>query len=171
MTRAAEPSITVRALTGASHDLALGSLLVREYVEATAREMAEPGDEPDLDLILPYIPDYHDFAGRYAQGGAGFLVAEVAGEVAGGVGITPYDSTACEMNRLWVRAEHQGAGAGRALAVASLEHARSLGYRRMILDALTSRTRAIALYRSIGFTDTDPVHEYAFDVVALAIDL
>jgi len=63
----------VRALSSSESDLEIGRRLVREYVEATALEMAEVGEEPDLDLILPYIPDYHDFAGRYAQSGAAFL--------------------------------------------------------------------------------------------------
>ena len=161
----------VRALSSAESDLEIGRCLVREYVEATAAEMAGVGEEPDLDLILPYIPDYHDFAAKYAARGAVFLVAESVEAVAGGVGISPYEDKTCEMNRLWVRPEQQGRGAGRALAVDSLVHARALGYRRMVLDVLPSRNRPIALYRSLGFTDTAPVHEYSFEMVSLTLDL
>ncbi len=171
MTGPTAPTFAVRALTSSESDLEVGRRLVREYVEATALEMAGIGYEPDLDLIIPYIPDYHDFAAKYAARGAVFLVAEGAGAVAGGVGIYPCEEKTCEMNRLWVRPEQQGHGAGRALAAESLVHARALGYRRMVLDVLPSRTRPIALYRSLGFTDSDPVHEYSSEMVSLTLDL
>ena len=47
---------------------------------------------------------------------------------------------------------HQGKGAGRALCEYALEWARSEGYRAMQFNAVAeSNTRAIALYRSLGF--------------------
>lgn len=153
----------LRAGAVSESDLELGQTLVREYVEATAQEMAAPGVEPDLELILPYVPDYHDLAGRYLDGGA-FLVAEVDDAVAGCVGITRIDERVCEMNRLWVRPPFRRAGLGRTLATASLDEARRLGFARMILDVLSTRPGAVALYRSLGFTDAPPGHEYAFDV-------
>jgi hypothetical protein len=33
------------------------------------------------------------------------------------------------------------------------------------------RIRAIALYRSFGFRDAEPIHEYPFDMLAFARDL
>lgn len=161
---------TVRVLTAEPEDLALGARLVREYAEATVEETAAHGDDTGLDNILPYIPDYHDFPGVYLAGGAAFLVAE-AGEVAGCVGVRPLDDGACEMNRLWVRPGHRGRGLGRVLAAASLDEARRLGHRRMVLDVLPFRRHAIDIYRSLGFEDCDPIHEYTFDIVPLARDL
>ncbi len=166
-----EAAFTLRVLTASASDLDVGKWLVREYVEHTAREMAEPGSEPDLAEILPYIPDYHDFASRYHAPGALFLVAERDGAVGGGVGVSRYDDRSCEMNRLWVRPGHRGLGLGRALAAGSLSHARSRGYERMVLDVLKSRTVPIALYRSLGFVDAEPIHEYTFEVVPLALGL
>lgn len=171
MTAAPEASYALRLLTGTAADIELGQALVREYVEATAQEMAGPGEGADLDRILPYIPDYHDFAAKYGVPGAFFLVAEWERIAGGGVGVARYDAATCEMNRLWVRPPHRGLGAGRALAVESIERARSLGYRRMLLDVLTSRTGPTALYRSLGFVDCEPIHEYAFPTLALALDL
>jgi len=166
-----EPSFAVRALTGSESDLGIGRRLVREYVEATAMEMAAPGEEPDLASMLPHTPDYHEFAAKFAVRGATFLIAECEGGVAGGVGVSCYGETTCEMNRLWVRPEMRRRGIGWALVAESLARAAALGYRKMVLDVLPWRTGPIALYRSLGFTETDPVHEYDFHMVSLAVDL
>lgn len=161
----------IRRLTADAPDVALGTALVREYVEATAAEMAGPGGQPDIDTILPYVPDYHDVAPRYLVEGAAFLVAELDGEALGGVGVTRVDAATCEMNRLWVRPGRRRGGLGRALAEASLHEARALGYRRMLLDVLPSRTGAMALYRALGFREVDAIHDYTFSMVAFARDL
>ncbi|MCZ7535952.1 MAG: GNAT family N-acetyltransferase [Acidimicrobiia bacterium] len=171
MRKVSAVEFNLRVLTASTGDREVGQQLVREYVEHTAREMTEPGGAPDLEAILPYIPDYHDFAAKYHAPGALFLVAERDGVACGGVGVARYEGTTCEMNRLWVRPEHQGHGAGRALVAESLSHARTRGYERMVLDVLTSRTGPIALYRSLGFADCESIHEYTFEVVPLALDL
>jgi ribosomal protein S18 acetylase RimI-like enzyme len=110
----------------------------------------------DLDVVVPLVPDLQDFAGRYLRGGA-YLVAEVDHAVAGAVGITPGRDGGCEMNRLWIRQAFRRAGLARRLCEASLETARNLGFVRMALDVVPERTAAIALYRSLGFTETAPL--------------
>jgi putative acetyltransferase len=163
--------IELRLLADTHDDVRLGRELVREYVVATAQEQAGPGVEPDVAGLLPYIPDWDDFAGRFLRSGGAFLVATVDRETAGCVGITPLAAGVCEMNRLWVRAPYRKSGLGRRLATASMHHASRLGFTRMILDVLPSRTGAIALYQSLGFTEAPPQHSYAFPMVFLARDL
>jgi ribosomal protein S18 acetylase RimI-like enzyme len=172
----------IRRLRDEPADVALGTELVHEYVVATALETGH-----DVDLILPLIRELHDFAGHYLRGGA-FLVAESPatradepspqGEsegamfrVEGAVGVTPGTNGTCEMNRLWTRPGHRRAGLGRALCEASMNAARDLGFRRMILDVVPERTAAIRLYRSLGFVDAPPAHEYPFPMVPLGRDL
>jgi ribosomal protein S18 acetylase RimI-like enzyme len=161
----------VRSLADVAADVALGQALVREYVVATAEEQAGPGKEADLELILPYIPDWDDFAGRFLRTGGAFLVGTVDGAVAGCVGITPLGDGACEMNRLWVRPPFRAGGLGRGLALASMDAARDLGFTRILLDVLPTRGRAIALYHALGFEEVPPTHEYAFPMVFLGRDL
>jgi ribosomal protein S18 acetylase RimI-like enzyme len=161
----------LRALVDVPVDVELGQELVREYVVATAEEQAGAGNDPDLGLILPYIPDWHDFAGRFLRSGGAFLVGTVDGAVAGCVGVTPLRDGQCEMNRLWVRPPFRAAGLGRVLALASMDAARDLGFARMLLDVLPTRTGAIALYRSLGFEEVPPTHEYAFDMAFFGRDL
>jgi ribosomal protein S18 acetylase RimI-like enzyme len=155
----------IRELCDVPDDVALGTELVREYMLATAEEI-----DQDVATILPFIPDVHDFGGRYFRGGT-FFVAEVDGLVAGCVGVTPLDSSACEMNRLWVRPPFRQRGLARQLSIASITAARRLGFARMILDVLISRPGAIALYESLGFIETDPTHDYPFPMKFLERDL
>jgi ribosomal protein S18 acetylase RimI-like enzyme len=155
----------IRALANTPEDVALGSELVREYVVATAEETGM-----NLDDVVPLVPDLHDFAGRYLDGGA-YLVAQVDRSVAGSVGITPGSDKLCEMNRLWVRPPYRRAGVARQLCEASLHTARTLGFRRMALDVVPQRTAAIALYRALGFAETPPLHDYPFRMVFLGRDL
>jgi putative acetyltransferase len=156
----------MRRLRDTPADIALGTELVREYVVATAEETGH-----DVELILPLIPELHDFPARYLTSGGAFLVAEEREGAAGAVGVTPLDATTCQMNRLWVRAPFRRRGLARALSEASMDAARELGFARMVLDVVPARTGAIALYEGLGFTPTAPIHEYPFPMAFLARDL
>jgi putative acetyltransferase len=109
-------------------------------------------------------------AGRYLERGA-FLVAEAEATAAGAVGITPGANGRCEMNRLWIRPEFRRSGLGRTLCEVALATAREIGFRHMTLDVVPERTKAIALYRSLGFVEETPVHEYPFAMVYLGREL
>lgn len=156
---------TIRALDSTPADHALGLALVREYTEATAAEMGV-----EVEFLLRYIPDYEEFPGRYHPDGA-FLVAEVDGEAAGGVGVSPIGGGRCEMNRLWVRPAYRDMRLGRDLVAASMVHAARLGFSSMGLEVLPSRERAISLYRDLGFDECPPLHDYEFPMLALSREL
>lgn len=158
-------SFEFRRLRDIPDDVALGTELVHEYVVATADETGQ-----DVRVILALIPELHDFAGRYLRGGA-FLLAGSGGSIDGCVGVTPATGGSCEMNRLWIRPHARRAGLGRALCEASMDAARELGFTRMILDVVPERDHALALYRSLGFVETPPAHEYPFAMMFLGRDL
>ncbi|MCU1430040.1 MAG: carbonate dehydratase [Actinomycetia bacterium] len=164
-------SLQIRPLDLESDDeVALGRALIDEYVTFTADEMERvTGYALEPAVIARLIPDRVDFAGRYRDGA--YLLATVAGSPAGGVGTTRVDDARCEMNRLWLREKYRGNGLGRSLVQACIEHARALGFENMVLDVAPYRTGAITLYRSFGFADAPPVHQYPFEMVPLALEL
>ena len=90
------------------------------------------------------------------------LLALVDGEVAGCCALRPLDSVdyanACEMKRLFVRKPFRGFGLGRQLAEATLDAARTSGYRSVLLDTLDDMESARALYAELGFEDIAPYY-------------
>lgn len=158
-------------------DAALGQALVVEYVEATFAESESYGEAVPRTLTRSLFPEAYDFAAVYCEAGFAYLVAESDDRIAGGVGLKPLrdanhpDVATCEMKRMWVRPEFRRRGTARELAVGLLDHARACRYERMVLDVTPQRVGAIALYRSLGFADCAPTHDYPFSMVFLARSL
>lgn len=83
-----------------------------------------------------------------------------AAETVGCVALRKFDSTSCEMKRLYVRPKFRGQGIARALVGAVMHAAREIGYRRICLDTLPEMAGAQALYHSIGFEEVSPYRFY-----------
>lgn len=130
-------------------------------------------DESDLDGVrrllrdyassLPFELDFQDFdrelaalPGAYAPPRGALLVARLAGEVVGCVALRALGDAECELKRLFVAAPARGTGLGRRLAEAALDRAERLGYRRVLLDTTPGMEAAQALYRELGFRETEP---------------
>ena len=94
--------------------------------------------------------------GEYARP-AGRLMLIFNGLEAVGCGaLRPIDDRVCEMKRVYLRPPVRGKGAGRMLIGALIETAREIGYEQMRLDTLPSMTRAMEIYRSLGFKEIAP---------------
>lgn len=121
-----------------AEDVELVRTLFREYAESLGVDLSFQGFEDEVAAL----PDGYD-------------VLLVAGED-GCVGVRPFADGVCEMKRLYVRPSARGTGLGRALAVASVAHARDLGYRAIRLDTMPMMGSAQTLYESLGFVEIPP---------------
>jgi ribosomal protein S18 acetylase RimI-like enzyme len=125
---------------------AAAQVLIREYAASLGVSLTfQDFDDEIANLPREYGPPH----------GAMLLAREEDGYVACGA-LRRFSHDACEMKRLYVRPAAQRRGIGRAIAAALIDDGRRLGYRRMLLDTLPSMRDAQALYRSIGFRDTEP---------------
>lgn len=100
--------------------------------------------------------------GKYAPpDGALFLARNQEGEAIGCVGLRPLSSTdgLSEMKRLYVEPQGRGLGVGKLLAESVIKEATRLRYSAIVLDTLDSMVSARALYKSLGFVETEAYYD------------
>lgn len=120
--------------------------LFREYQEWLKIDLCFQGFEREL-LSLP---------GAYSPPNGRLFLAYSGDEVAGCVGLRPFDEERGEVKRLWVRDAFKGQGLGRILLERVIEDARAIGYHHLLLDTLPKMEAALRLYESLGFRETWP---------------
>ena len=157
------PSLTTR-ITPARipQDLDIARTLFREYVAGLDVDLAYQGFEEEL-AALP---------GKYTTPTGQILLAWRSDEAVGCVALRPLTGGACEMKRLYVRPTARGEQLGRRLGESICQAAREAGYKRICLDTLKTMQAAHALYRSLGFSETEA---YIFNplegAIYMALDL
>jgi len=126
-------------------------------VEQARELLVEYANSLDFELCFQaFERELADLPGAYAPPRGRLLLAYWEGALAGVIALRPYGDQDCEMKRFYVRPAFRGKGIGKALTAALLAAARAEGYRRMVLDTVPSMAAAIALYKGLGFTATDP---------------
>jgi GNAT superfamily N-acetyltransferase len=124
----------------------------------------------DLDLIDAYFDadayerELKALPGKYAPPRGRLLLATMDGRPAGCVALREIDREQCEMKRMFVYADLHGRGVGRALGERMIAEARAIGYRTMLLDTSIRQAEAQALYRRLGFRDSEPYYELPDDL-------
>ncbi len=111
----------------------------------------------DVDLCFQgFEGELRELPGDYAPPDGRLWLAFEEDELMGCIALRRIGAEMCEMKRLYLRAVARGRGLGKQLAVAIIEEAREIGYKRMRLDTLPRRMpQAVALYRSLGFTEIE----------------
>ena len=115
-------------------------------------------DEKSYEAELSTLP------GEYAPPTGRLLLAKYQGNPAGCVAIRKLKKHSCEMKRLYVASEFQGKKIGRILVNALINEAKSIGYRRIVLDTGCKQVEAQNLYRSLGFKEIGPYYDMPQEV-------
>ena len=119
---------------------------VRGLVFGVLREF---GLEPETDGI---DADLDDIEANYIDRGGLFEVLEnEQGELLGTVGLFPMAGSEVELRKMYFQPALRGKGVGRKLLARTVESARELGFRRVVLETASVLKAAIALYSSFGF--------------------
>lgn len=110
-----------------------------------------------IDLCFQgFTEEMESLPGKYADPEGTILLVKTVEGFAGVVALKKIAEGVCEMKRLFVGANFQGYGLGKALAVKLIEVAREKGYKQMNLDTLERLGPAVNLYRNLGFVETEP---------------
>ena len=138
----------------------------RRLVEAYAASL-------DVDLSFQQFAEEVSALPRlYAPPAGAFLLAMIGMRAVGCVGLRRFNDDTGEMKRLYTSTDVRGHGVGRQLVCAAIAAARTIGYRRVVLDTLPTMVAAQQLYASLGFK---PMAAYRFNPVAgtryLSLDL
>ncbi len=133
-------------------DLAVIREIFREYAASLGVDLCFQNFDEEL-ATLP---------GKYAAPAGQVLLAWEQGRAVGCVAMRPMAEGACEMKRLYVRAQGRGQGLGRRLAEAICAAARDAGYQRIRLDTLATMTTAQDIYVAMGF---QPIPPYVFNPI------
>jgi ribosomal protein S18 acetylase RimI-like enzyme len=147
----------------------------RELLDGVARERRWIGQ-----LEAPPVERVQAFVTANVVSDLPHFVAEEDGRIVGWCDILPGEASAgtTHVGRfgMGVLMGLRGKGIGRRLAVMAIEGARRLGLEKVELSVYSSNEPAIALYRSLGFTDegrkkrgrlVDGIYD---DVVLMALD-
>ena len=138
--------------------------LFTEYIDSLGVDLSFQ----DVDTELADLP------GKYAPPRGTILIArDGAGVAVGSVALRPLTPPGiCEIKRLYVRPPARHRNVGRRLAEAVVATARTMGYRRAVLDTLPTMHAAQTLYASLGFRPTEPYYDNPMPgTIYLALDL
>jgi ribosomal protein S18 acetylase RimI-like enzyme len=98
-------------------------------------------------------PDLRDIEAAYLRPGHCFLVAEIAGTIAGTGALVSDAPGVGRIVRVSVDQRYRGRGIGRRLVQQLLAAAHARGYQRVVCETNDDWDAAIALYRACGFAE------------------
>ncbi|MDR3293191.1 MAG: GNAT family N-acetyltransferase [Clostridiales bacterium] len=95
-----------------------------------------------------------------ADGIENVILAYDGKTVVGCAGLRRYGGECAELKRVFVRAEYRNSGIGKELITRIAERAKSLGFKKLILETGEILKEATTLYRTCGFYKTENYPPY-----------
>ena len=122
--------------------------LIKDYLNRLGRDLSFQNIDEELKN-----PEH-----KYTAPQGELLVAIENGEALGMVAYHRHSDVRCEMKRLYVRPQARGVHVGDKLVSTIIEHAKSAGYKEMVLDTIVPLKAAISLYKKKGFEECAPYY-------------
>jgi len=133
-------AVIIRAATNADRDRVIA------LVSGVLSEFNLPFDLESKDS------DLKDLEQSYLRSGGTFEVLENPnGNLLGTYGLFRLDRETCELRKMYFVPEIRGLGLGRRVLERAVDHARGLGYQRIVLETISVLKDAIRLYTRFGF--------------------
>jgi len=140
-----------RALS--SRDFSIGRSLILEYAHHL-----------EIDLgFQDFASELEHLAGRYGEPVGTLLIGWADARAVGCVALRRHRERTAEMKRLYVKRGYRARGLARLPATECIRSAKTLGYREIVLDTLSSMDAARHLYESLGFRTIRPYYENPVD--------
>ncbi len=116
--------------------------------------------------------DLRDIETNYIKRGGLFeLIEDQNGNLLGSVGIYPIDPVVCELRKMYFVPQARGQGLGKYILRRTIDRARNLGFKRVVLETSTKLQAANHLYTQFGFKPVLSNHMAARADQAYALDL
>ena len=133
-----------------------------------------------ISFLEKCLPESHrclDINGRHSyyldieEHFEGFWCMFDADSMIGTVAFAELDCKSCELKSLYLSEKYHGNGYGKKLLMYAISKAREHGYKKMYLDSLSTSTKAVALYRRVGFVDTEKYNSSIYSDVFMVLEL
>lgn len=100
-----------------------------------------------------------------------FLCMKDRNKIIGTIALKKLNEANCELKTMYLNKNYQGRKLGYKLAVSAIDFAKSKGFKRIYLDSMTQYDKALRLYRSLGFKETDRYNDNEMADVFMLLDL
>ena len=142
----------------------------KEYLPQVKELILEYTDRLDRDLSFQNLnSELEDIATKYTSPNGEMFVAVENDTVMGMVAYHKHNNNRCEMKRLYVKPQARGLHLGDKLVKEIISHAKSAGFKEMVLDTIEPLKAAIALYQKHGFEKCEPYYNNPMDDVVYMI--
>lgn len=136
--------------------------IYKEYINSTVADLAFQNNEED----------FKNLSKTYSTKKSKIFLAYKDNFIVGCAAFREVDGEICEMKRVYVRPTARGEKLGAKLVEKVLHEAKRSGYKKICLDVLPEFKTALALYKSYGFTDHEPItHNPIPNTKFLGLDL
>ena len=100
-----------------------------------------------------------DLATYYqSRNGRFFVIVDESNEIMGTAGLLPVGDADIELRKMYFLSTIRGKGLGKLLLSFLIKEAKSMGFKKLVLETASPLKEAIGLYKSFGFEEFDGIH-------------